>query len=121
MPPMLTPDASEAISPRSSRTTRRPCPARWNAVDAPAMPPPITTTSVSIIAAMMRRILPCGDRSVHAPRLALADDRDCLAHAGCRLRADVLVLGFSRPAARGVPLVARRGRRRLLGLRGRAG
>src|SRR5947207_10222245 len=118
---MLTPDASEAISPRSSRATRWPYPARWNAVDAPVMPPPITRTSVSIVEAMMRLILPCGERSVHASRLALAHDRDRLAHAGRRLRVDVLVLGLPRPIARGVPLVARRGGRRLLALRGRAG
>src|SRR5204862_537538 len=75
----------------------------------------------SVVEVMMRRILPCGDRSVYVPRFTLAVDRDRLAHAGRLLRADVLVLRLSRPAPRGVPVVARRGRGRLLALGGRAG
>src|SRR5438552_11721393 len=85
------------------------------------MPPPMTRISASVVEVMMRRILPCGDRSVYVPRFTLAIDRDRLAHAGRLLRADVLVLRLSRPAPRGVPVVARRGRGRLLALGGRAG
>src|SRR5262245_12788548 len=45
--PALAPDAPDAISPRSRSVTRRPWAARWNAADAPEIPPPITTTSAS--------------------------------------------------------------------------
>src|SRR5215510_14881001 len=102
MPPMFTPEAPDAIAPRSSRTTLRPRWARCQAADAPAMPPPLTTMSVSIEPATMRRILPRGDRSVHVPQLPVAHDRDRLAHPGRRVRADVLVLGIPRAVARGV-------------------
>ena len=47
IPPAFTPDASDAISPRSSSTTLRPCWDRKKAVDTPAMPPPIISTSAS--------------------------------------------------------------------------
>src|SRR5919106_6040793 len=66
IPPMLTPEAPEAISPRSRSTTVRPRIARCQAAEAPAMPPPITTISLSITGGMATRILSRRAREVHA-------------------------------------------------------
>src|SRR5689334_6286136 len=61
MPPTALPVEPEAIVSRSSSTTSvRPSRARWNAVEAPTAPAPITTTSaVSRIPELVLRELGC--------------------------------------------------------------